>query len=244
MSSTHLILYRTHKSLSSSKKIQKKSGFTFRKSTHKDLSSNGSIVSCVLLLLLLLLLSLSLLLLGPLRTSSLLVVAFWWLFPPVRGFGENVRQLIPRLRFFFKVEISSRTLIPRFRPGSVYSGSASWDDCDRVFPDELRVTSFPDGFPHYVWTAAYSAHCEFVGSKVYACLGVTCHLHFWENDRGLLRATAVTRGWNGQQSQHTKLTLEKKILRPLLPGLELTTFRSRVRRSNQQAITASRIGLD
>ena len=31
---------------------------------------------------------------------------------------------------------------------------------------------------------------------VYACLGVTCHLHFWQNDRGLLRATAVTRGWN------------------------------------------------
>ena len=27
--------------------------------------------------------------------------------------------------FFFKVEISSRTLIPFFRPGSVHSGSAS-----------------------------------------------------------------------------------------------------------------------
>ena len=26
----------------------------------------------------------------------------WWLFPRVRGFGENVRQLIPRLRFFLK----------------------------------------------------------------------------------------------------------------------------------------------
>ena len=33
--------------------------------------------------------------------------------------------------------------------------------------------------------------------------------------------------------QHTKLTLEKKIL---LPGFELATFRSRVRCSNQQAI--------
>ena len=31
--------------------------------------------------------------------------------------------------------------------------------------------------------------------KVYACLAVTCHLHFWQNDRDLLRATAVTRGW-------------------------------------------------
>ena len=33
--------------------------------------------------------------------------------------------------------------------------------------------------------------------KVHACLVVTCHLHFWQNDRDLLRATAVARGWNG-----------------------------------------------
>ena len=32
--------------------------------------------------------------------------------------------------------------------------------------------------------------------KVYACLAVTCHLHFWQNDRDFLRATVVTRGWN------------------------------------------------
>ena len=51
---------------------------------------------------------------------------WWWLFPRVRGFWENVRQFSPRLLFFFfKVEISLRTLIPLFRPGSVHSGSAS-----------------------------------------------------------------------------------------------------------------------
>ena len=32
--------------------------------------------------------------------------------------------------------------------------------------------------------------------KVHVCLAVTCHLHFWQNDRGLLGATAVTLGWN------------------------------------------------
>ena len=32
---------------------------------------------------------------------------------------------------------------------------------------------------------------------MYACLSVTCHLHFWQNVPGLLRATAVTRGRNG-----------------------------------------------
>ena len=74
--------------------------------------------------------------------------------------------------------------------------------------------------------------------KVYACLAVTCHLHFWQNDRDLLRATAVTWGWNGyrNKSQHRKSTLEKKILPPLQQGFEPATFQSRVRRSNNWAI--------
>ena len=72
--------------------------------------------------------------------------------------------------------------------------------------------------------------------RVYVCLAATCHLHFWQNDRDLLRATAVTRGWNGHRnnSQHRKLTLEKIILKPLLPGLEPETFRWRVRRSTTE----------
>ena len=36
------------------------------------------------------------------------------------------------------------------------------------------------------------------------------------------------------KSQHKKLTLEEKILLPLLPGFELGTFRSRVRRSTNK----------
>ena len=95
--------------------------------------------------------------------------------------------------------ISSPPSIPLLRPGSVHNGLASWDDCDRVFPDELRVSLFPDRFPHYAWTAAYSAHFDFVRTRMYLYWGVTCHLHFWQNDRGLLRATAVTRGWNGHR---------------------------------------------
>ena len=59
----------------------------------------------------------------------------------------------------------------------------------------LRVSSFPP----YAWTAAWSAHSDFVGSRVYACLDVIYHLHFWQNDRGLLRAAAVTWGWNGHR---------------------------------------------
>ena len=67
-------------------------------------------------------------------------------------------------------------------------------------------------------TAAVSAHvlctpynhapCHFMQShirKVYACLAtVTCHLHFWQNDRDLLRATAVTRGRNGYRHKRAQ----------------------------------------
>ena len=85
------------------------------------------------------------------------------------------------------------------------------------------------------------APCHFMQShirKVYACLAVNCHLHFWQKDRGLLRATAVTRGWNGyrNKSQHRKLTMEK-ILPPLLQGFEPATFLSRVRCSNHQFVS-------
>ena len=59
-----------------------------------------------------------------------------------------------------------------------------------------------------------SLQCHLIQShirRVHACLAVICHLHFWQNDRDLLRATAVTRGWNRyrNESQHRKLTLEK-----------------------------------
>ena len=78
---------------------------------------------------------------------------WWWLFPRMRGVWENVQPFITCLSFWFLVEISSRTLIPLFWPGSVHSGLASWEDCGRVFPDELRVSSFPDRSPHYAWAA-------------------------------------------------------------------------------------------
>ena len=81
------------------------------------------------------------------------------------------------------------------------------------------------------------APCHFMQShirKVYACLAVTCRLHFWQNDLDLLRVTAVSRGWKGyrNKSQHRKLTPEK------LQGFEPATFKSRVRRSNYWAIPA------
>ena len=70
-----------------------------------------------------------------------------------------------------------------------------------------------------------SLQCHFIACHmrtVHVRLAVTsCHLYFRRNDQDLLPATAVARGWNGyfKESQHRKLTLENKILRP--PVLEL-----------------------
>ena len=53
---------------------------------------------------------------------------------------------------------------------------------------------------HILCTPYNHAPCHFMQShihKVHTCLAVTCHLHFWQNDWALLRATVVTQGWNG-----------------------------------------------
>ena len=104
----------------------------------------------------------------------------------------------------------------------------------RVFEYPPRWCTYSAGMAGATWnccrpgkvlcTPYNHAPCHFMQShihKVYACLPVTCHLHFWQNDRDLLRATAVPREWNGyrSKSQHRKLTLEKKILPPLLQGI-------------------------
>ena len=142
---------------------------------------------------------------------------WWWLFPHLWGFGESVRSFISRLCFFFffKVEISSHTLIWLFRPGSVYSGSVSWDNSGQLFPDESRVTWFPGRFPYYALT--YALFAEWQGSFMCNCSNMGVE-------------------WMPNKSPHTKLTLQKTILPPLLPGFKLATCRSCVWCSNQQAI--------
>ena len=132
--------------------------------------------------------------------------------------------------FVLLVEISSCTLISLFRPGSVHIGSASWDDCDQVFPDEFHVSSFPDrllldsGIVSPLRLGGVKGLCVFRGNLPPARLAewpwsVTC--------------LYVNKGveWTLNKSQHTKLTLEKKILPLFMLGFELATFWSRVQRS-------------
>ena len=97
---------------------------------------------------------------------------------------------------------------------------------------------------HILCTPYTHAPCHFMQShirKVHACSAVICHLHFWQNDRGLLHATAVTQGWKAywNKRHHRKLTLEKKILQPLLQGFKPTTFRPQHLCSNHWTIPAS-----
>ena len=92
--------------------------------------------------------------------------------------------------FFFRVEVSSRTPVPLFRPGSVHSSSASWDDCGREFSDKLRVRSFS-------WLCLDSIVSQFrlrwvKGVGVFRCNLPLALLAKWPGV--FLRATAVTQG--------------------------------------------------
>ena len=122
------------------------------------------------------------------------------------------------------MEISSRTLIPLFRPGSVHSGSASLDDCGRVFSDELRVGLFPRLVPTLCLDSIVSPlrlrwvkgvcviRCNLPPALLAEWPGsFTCHC----GNTGMERTS--------NKNRCRKLTLEKKIL---LPRLELATFRS------------------
>ena len=55
---------------------------------------------------------------------------------------------------FFEVKISSRTLIPLFCQDQSTVAQRTETTVTEIFPDELRVSSFPGWFPHYARTAA------------------------------------------------------------------------------------------
>ena len=141
-----------------------------------------------------------------------------------------------RVRHFISMKISASTLYACSEyPRKWLQGcwAVTWLHGAAWYRSHLGTSST------YTTQPCTSFKCHLIRShirRMYVCLAVTCHLHFWHNDFDLLHAAAVTRGWNGYQkkSQRTKLTLEKKILPPPLPGLEPETFRSRVRRSTTE----------
>ena len=62
-----------------------------------------------------------------------------------------------------------------------------------------------------------SLHSNSKPHSVCVCSAVTCHLHFWQNDRDLLRATAVTRGWNGYRKSAQKVDPAEEKKSPAAP---------------------------
>ena len=84
---------------------------------------------------------------------------------------------------------------------------------------------------HQFTASLFEAVC-----RVCVCSAVTSHLHYGQNDWDLLRAAAVTRGWNRyrNKSQRRQLSMEKQILCLLLPGLKPETFRLQVSHSTTE----------
>ena len=99
---------------------------------------------------------------------------YMWLCPHVWGLGENVQLFIPHLGGDYVMH-TNFTL----SKGQDQSTVAQWAEATVA---KCSLTSC-------VWTLA---HSDSVRSRVYTCLGVTCHLHCWQNDRGLLHATVIT----------------------------------------------------
>ena len=98
-------------------------------------------------------------------------------------FGEIVRQFIPRLRLKKrrrkKVEISWRTLIPPFRPGSVHmTQQAETTVTECSLPDESRVSSFPDRLPNSAWTLAKSAAYGYIHLSLCTHISTDAFLKF------------------------------------------------------------------
>ena len=119
-------------------------------------------------------------------------------FSHLQGFGEIVQPFIPLLPFFFffffKWRFAHAHLFHSLGQNQSTSVAQQAETTGRLFPDKLRVNLFLDRFPHYVWTAFSQPTLIWLG---HVCLGVSCLLRFWQNDQGLLHATAVTWGRNG-----------------------------------------------
>ena len=95
-----------------------------------------------------------------------------------------------------------------------------------MFGDKLRMSSFPDRFPTLCLDSGIVSPLQLhwvKGVCVFRCDLPLALLAEWLGSFAChCGNTGVERTPN--ESQHTKLTLEKKILLSLLPGFELATF--------------------
>ena len=115
--------------------------------------------------------------------------------------------------------MSLHTLIPLFTPRLVHSGWASWDDCDWVFPDELRVSSFPDRVPTLCLDSGIVSsfwRCWIKGVCVFRCNLPPAPFGRMTGSFYVLRHTGMKRTPN--KSQHTELRAAGEENSPAAPA--------------------------
>ena len=160
----------------------------------------------------------------------------WWLFPRLRGFRRMFDHSFPECAFFLK-----------WRLARAQKFHSLCQDQSTV-AQRAETTVAKCSLTSCVWARLRIGSHITPGQRHsqptpnQGCMRVRCNLppaHLAERPGSF----TCHCGNNGvertpNKSQHTQLTMKKKILPPLLPGFELATFRSRVRRSYQQVIPA------
>ena len=136
----------------------------------------------------------------------------WWLFPSVWGFLVECSIIhSPHALFFFfflKLRLARAHYFHSLARDQTKEAQQAETTVAECFLTSFACELVPVRFPHYV--CGIVSPLQFVGSRMYPCLSVTCHQHFWHNDRGLLRATAVTRGWNGHRIRASTQSLLRR----------------------------------
>ena len=96
------------------------------------------------------------------------------------------------------------TVIARFGyPPKWCTYSASWSLHGRHV--KLAAVSAHVLCTPYDHAPVYSVtSCETTFVGCICVIAATCHLHLWQNERDLLRATAVTLGWNGYRVRRVR----------------------------------------
>ena len=125
--------------------------------------------------------------------------AIWWHFPTSENWGGGGQRFIPQpALFIFQVKINSHTPVPHFRPESVHSGLASWDDRGWVVPGELRVSRFPWSVPKLCLDSIVIPFrlCWVKGVGVFRCNLPPAPMAEWP---GSFTCHCANTGWNGHR---------------------------------------------
>ena len=160
---------------------------------------------------------------------------WWWLFPRMPGLWEECSTIhSPLVLFFFflsgdSLSHTNSTLLGRISPQwlselrRLWPSVPWWVACELVswYLSTLCLDSGIVSPLRLHWVKGVRVfRCNLPPALLLVWQGsFTCHCSNMEVEE------------TPNKSQHTKLTQEKKIFPPLLPGFEPATFRSRVQRS-------------